>query len=157
MKNVLEKKIEQLLENSANEIIDEFKNYVIRFVYENHKKPTVYENPNGREFLDNWEWSKIKKVGLEMSKEMFFNWKNISNDPDRFGLYGIHGSMITGWDRDARRFMPEILDKKISSSARISVIRPQTYWKMFIRDMFQGGQLKKIIDKNARKLGLQPE
>lgn len=153
----MREKLERVLNGASEEILKEFRTYIVEFVYENHKKPTVYKNPNGREFLENWEWTALKKSVLEMSKEMFFNCEKVSNEPDFFGFYGIHGSMDKNFDgRDTPQYLPEILNRKMSSSSPISVYRPQQYWNMFIKDMFTGGKLKKIIDKHAKRHGLEP-
>ena len=157
LQQILEQKLELVLNGATDEILKEFQKYVVEFVYENHGKPTVYKNPNGREFLENWEWTKLKKSALSMSKEMFFNYEKVSNEPDFFGFYGIHGSMDKNYPgKDTPQYLPEILNRKISSSSPISPQRKGEYWNLFIKDMFAGGRLKKIIDKHAKKHGLQP-
>jgi len=92
---------------------------------------------------------------------MFFNWEEISNEPDYFSdnpyggkIYGIHGSMVRDRDRDVRKYMPEILNRRYSSRSPVSVFRPQQYWKVFVSVMFQGGKLSRILEKHANKQGL---
>jgi len=154
LQKIMEQKIRQLLEKSSEEIMDEFKTYVQRFVYDNHGKNSVYRNDDNK-FIDSWDWTDIKKKALELSTEMFLNWEKMDSHTSRFGKYGIHGSTVGGmWKPDARPYMDAILDKAISSDAAISVYRRQQYWKMFTKDMFQGGKLKKILDRNAKALGL---
>jgi len=154
LEKVMEMKVRQLLEKSSVEVMDEFKTYVKRYVYDNHGKNVMYRNDDNK-FIDSWDWTDIKKKALELSKEMFLNWQKMDSDPSRFGKYGIHGSTVGGmWKPDARPYMDAILDKPISSYAPISVYRRQQYWKMFTKDMFQGGKFKKILDKNAKALGL---
>lgn len=154
MKKALESAIEKVLEESANDIMAQFKVYIQKYVYENHGKNSVYRNDDNK-FIDSWDWTDIKKTAYSMSKEMFLDWEKMESHPSRFGKYGIHGSTVGGiWQPDARPYMDAILNKPISSDAPISVYRRQTYWTMFIKDMFQGGELKKILDRNAKRHGL---
>ena len=147
LKKIMEQKLTLVLNNAAEEILEEFKDYVQKYVYDNHGDNSVYDNPKGQEFKNNWEWTPIRKQALELSKTMFFNWEELSNRPDYFKddpyngkVYGIHGSMVRDEDRDVRKYLPAILDKPLASSSGISVFRPQQYWKMFTQDMFNGGK-----------------
>lgn len=162
LQKIMEQKLINVLNDSADEILEEFKEYVQKYVYDNHGQNSVYKNPNGQEFKENWEWTAIKKKAFELSKTMFFDWENLSNEPDYFSdspyngkVYGIHGSMVRERDRDVRKYLPEILNRRLSSRSPVSVFRPQQYWKVFISVMFNAGKISKIIEKHAKKHGLE--
>lgn len=163
----MEKIAELVIRDSTKEILEKFKeDYIQKYVYDSHEPNKVYHNPKGQEFKEAWEWEDIKKSATQISSTMFYNWKKMSNIPHYFmgGDYsgfgggieiGIHGSNVGSWDSDERPYLAETLDKTgYSSSLWVSVDRAYAYWQEFINKFVNGGELKRVVDKNAKKHGL---
>lgn len=158
----MEKIAELVIRDSTKEILEKFKeDYIQKYVYDSHEPNKVYHNPKGQEFKEAWEWEDIKKSATQISSTMFYNWKKMSNLPAAFTngkddfTIGIHGSNVGSWDSDERPYLMETLDKTgYSSSLWVSVDRAYAYWQEFINKFVNGGELKRVVDKNAKKHGL---
>ncbi len=159
----MEKIAELVIMDSTKEILEKFKqDYIQKYVYDGHEPNKVYHNPKGQEFKEAWEWEDIKKSATQISSTMFYNWKKMSLNTHAFeggefgGIgIGIHGSEVGGWDTDERPYLAETLNKTgYSSSLWVSVDRAYAYWQEFINKFVNGGELKRLVDKNAKKHGL---
>lgn len=152
MNNLLEQKVQIILKNATQRTLDLFKEeYVKRIVYDSHDPNKFYERT--WEFYKSWEWTDIKRQANSFVTEMFYNYQ--SNMPTFNREKFIHGSK---WSRpnDVRDNLMHILNKKgRSSSSFLSVYRPAAYWDAFIGGMFQGGQLKKIMDEEFLRAGFK--
>lgn len=158
LQSAMERAVRRMLDSASKEILEEFKEeYIQKYVYDSHGKNKVYQNPNGQEFKESWEWTGIQKLSDELVTTMWYNYSKMSTNPGAFGLVGIHGSNVEGWSPDERPYLAETLDKTgYSSSLWVSVKRPVAYWQKFIQDMFNAGKLQKILEKHARANGLVP-
>ena len=157
LNTVMNNILEQVFDEVSDIISKTFKeNYIQKMVYDSHGPNTVYENPLGQEFKEAWVWGQIKISAREVSKEMFYDWKNMDSVPDKWGSTGIHGSTVPGWSSDERSFLAEVLNKSgPSSSLWLSVSRTQAYWTTFIQDYVDGGKLKQLFDKTFSKYGIR--
>lgn len=154
----MEKIAELVIIDSTKEILEIFKEDYIKGVYKNN--PSVYSN-DGVKFFDAWEWENITKMASAISTTMFYNDKKTSSVPNAFDDmddlpyygYGIHGS--EHWrTSDVRDLMPAIMNEDAKSSHPITYDRPYKYWDKFISEFVNGGKLKSLVDKNAKKHGL---
>ena len=148
LKKVMEKLVDEALEDASDEVIEIFKkDYILKYVYIDN--PKMYQRTN--DFLNAWNWTPIKKEINKISKEMWYNPGMMSSNID---LYQ-HGSVYSRPPVVIASLM-EILDKAgRSSSLWLSngVDRKEPYWKKFIEDMFKGGMLDKILAKHFSKRG----
>ena len=156
LSNVIEDQARKAIEEATEEILDLFKEeYVQKMVYDSHGSNTVYYNGNGKptgEFKDAWLWTDISKSANKLITTFFYNPSLLSHDAPSF----LHGSTF-GSPQDAREQLPDILNKTgRSSSLHISVSRPQAYFDEFIQDMFDNGDLEKILTKYFVKYGFTP-
>ena len=138
----MEKLATEAVEEATKEILDIFKReYVLKYVYIDN--PREYERTN--EFLNSFEWTTLRKISNVIVTEMFYNPDNLPTfNADKFQ----HGSRFST-PEDVRDNLMHILNKKgYSSSLWLSVYRDTPYWDEFIKDMFSGGELDKIITKH---------
>ena len=156
LSSVIENQARKAIEEATEEVLDLFKEkYVQAMVYDSHEPNKDYYNksktPTG-EFKEAWLWTDIKKSANRLITTFFYNPSLLSHDAPTF----LHGSTF-GSPTDAREDLAAILNKTGPSSSHwISVIRPQAYFDEFIQDMFDNGDLEKILTKYFVKYGFTP-
>jgi hypothetical protein len=146
---VLEMVLAEVLEQTADEVLEIFKrDYLMKYVYESHMPNVIYHENSRKptyEFLNAWDWTGIRKTIKTLSKELFYNAGKLSFNEETF----LHGS-IYSTPEDVRASLMDILNKKGRSSSlwlSSTAIRPVAYWDKFIDDFIVGGQLDKILTK----------
>lgn len=148
---ILEKLAGEAIEKASKKVIDKFKkDYVLKYVYDTN--PKAYERT--WDFLNAWDWTPLKKEIKRISKEMWFNPGKITHTNIDDGFYQ-HGSKYSKPEIVIASIM-EILDKKGRTSSlwlSNNTNRKEAYWQKFIEDMFDGGELSKIIEEEFRLVG----
>ena len=136
----LEKKVGQILEKIANEVLDIFKEkYIWKYAY--IKNPKMYDRTN--EFASAWNFTKLKKTAMTLSKELWYDPSYIKTfDIDKFQ----HGSKYST-PNFAGANLPAVLEGT-RSSLWLSVTREEKFFQKFLEDMLDGGQLEKIITRH---------
>lgn len=141
------------LEGATEEILERFKkDYLRKYVYDSHGDNEEYHGGSGMatyQFEESWEWTEIKRVTDILVTEMWYNPDDMDFDRDSF----LHGSKYSK-PQDVRHNLMDILNKKgFSSDLWLSVYRPVAYWEQFIVDLFDRGELHRIITKHFIKQG----
>lgn len=136
----MEKKVGEVLEKIADEVLDVFKeNYIWKIAY--IKNPKMYERTN--EFADAWDFTPLKKTAMKLSKELWYDSSVVKTfEPDKF----IHGSKYSNPNFIGDN-LPAILEGK-QSSLWLSVSRKEKFFQKFLKDMLDGGDLEKIMTKH---------
>lgn len=150
LEKVLEEKARATMEGASRDILKLFKEYVLEYVYDHTPRD------NGS-FIELWDWSEIEKRSNTLVMEMFHDWGEMA-EPDPRATYPFrHTTFMTeGWDDDARPFLAETFDGTKFKNWEYSGDRLGGYWTKFIEQELNSGGIKKIIDKHARKNGLNP-
>lgn len=143
----MKEKAEKAIGEAAKEVLKVFKNeYVIKFAY--IENPKQYSRT--LEFLNAWDFSDVKAELTKVSTELFYNPDLLKTfDPDNF----IHGSHYSS-PPDIRDNLPAILEGK-QSRLWLSVPRNVKFFEKFLKDMFDGGQLEKILTKHFLNNGFK--
>jgi hypothetical protein len=142
---LVEQRAREAIEGASKEILEIFKkDYVQKMVYDSHGKNVRYYADTGRptgEFKDAWEWTPIERNINSLVTELFYNPELMSFDASKF----LHGSKY-GDPQDATGDLDVILNKAgRSSSLWLSVDRPVAYFDEFIREIFDSGEMKRIL------------
>ena len=137
---MLEKKVGEILEKIAKDVLEIFKEkYIWKYAY--IKSPKMYDRTN--EFSDAWNFTKLKKTATKLSKELWYDPSYIKTfDIDKFQ----HGSKYSTPNFVGSN-LPAILESK-QSSLWLSVSREEKFFQKFLKDMLDGGQLEKIITRH---------
>jgi len=147
---VVEKATRSLMEDLSEEVLALFTDkYVRRYAYV--YGPTKYHNPRGQEFLNAWEWTEIQQLADTLVTTM---WNNpvLMTPGVRDGRF-IHSSYSGSWPEDTRDMLPEYLDGQPISSIIHPGDRAGGYWSKFIKEIYNSGKLKRIINKHAKRYG----
>jgi len=103
--------------------------------YNGDKKPTY-------QFREAFEFTKIENKMKQIVTELFYNWQEMSYDPDTF----LHGSP---WNGDMRQQLADILN--VDGSTGFSNKIRQPYWDDYIKAMFDQNGLTKLFDVYMRQ------
>jgi hypothetical protein len=154
LNQLVEKLAREAIESITIEVLNLFKTYVYKHVYTSHGSNAIYHDGSGLptyEFMEAWQWSEIRKQLDVISTQMWFNPGRMDFDMDTFK----HGSKYST-PPDARASLMDILNKTgYSSSLWLSVSRKVAYWDEFISDMFDRGELGKIVTRHFLSKGFQ--
>lgn len=169
LKSLMVKIVTDVINEVSDQVLKDFKtDYIDKYVY-GWGVPTVYDRTY--EFRDQaWEWDKMKQSVNEVTRKLYFDGSKM--DTNQPGLYraekglmiGKHGSLISGWDSDAREHMAGILDQAGPTSTLtrfgdpfefVSPRRAESYWQMFIIEYVNGNKLKSLLDKTFAKYGIK--
>ena len=104
-----------------------------------------YYNGSGTptfQFKHAFEFTEVQTQMNEVVSELFYNWQNMSYDPDTF----LHGS---SWNGDMRERLADILNTNGSTGFSNKVREP--YWDNFITELFDNGGLEKLFDVYMRQ------
>ena len=139
------------LDGITNEVLGLFQEqYVRKYVYDSHGENAMYhagtKSATG-EFLESWQWSALTKTVNTLATELWYNPGKLHFDMDTF----LHGSKYSS-PPDSRASLPYILEGK-QSSLWISVNRPVKFFEQFISDLFDGGNLEKIVTRHFQAQG----
>lgn len=161
LQSLIEQQARKAIEAATEEVLDIFKEkYIQKMVYDSHKVNARYHDdtmePTGQ-FKRAWMWTAISKVLNTLSTEMFYDPTLLRHDSSTF----LHGSKYRKrgsiWSEDARETLMDILNKEgRSSSLWLSVSRPEAYFDRFIEDMFDNGELNRILTKHFTAHGFTP-
>lgn len=145
----MEEAAQKTLTGISSEVLKIFQEeYLKKIAYT--KNPTIYQRTN--QFFEAWDFTEVKKALNILSTELWYNSDKLRDfDPETF----VHGSKYSS-PPDVRDNLQDILNKAgYSSSLWLSVKRAVPYWDTFIIDMFNGGQLEKIISKHFNANGFR--
>ena len=151
--SVMEEAAREALEAVTEEVLRLFKSaYIRKYVYGSHGKNIVYYDGSRKptyEFEDAWVWTEIKKQLKSLVTTMWYDPSNMKFHMNTF----LHGSKYST-PPDVRDNLPAILEGK-QSSLWLSVYRPIKFYEKFIEDMFDKGELEKIIIKHFEANGFK--
>ena len=151
LQRTIGKLAEEAIQSASKEILKLFQeDYLKAIVFNSHGKNKVYSRTG--EFFEAWDFSEIKKTLNTISTELWYNPSKLTTfDPDSF----THGSKYSS-PNDIRSNLQDILNKAgYSSSLWLSVSRSLPYWDTFILNMFEGGQLVRIVSKHFTSNGFR--
>ena len=151
LKSLLEKAAGEALEKTSKRVIKILKeDYIMKYVYD--KDPVKYRRT--WDFLDAWDFTPLEKDIKKISTELWFNPGRIIHVNIDKDFYQ-HGSIYSRPEIVMASIM-EILDKKGRTSSlwlSNNTNRKEAYWKKFIKDMFSGGMLSKILEEEFLAVG----
>ena len=145
----MQKLAEEALEGITKEVLNIFKQkYIKGIVFDSHGANKVYRRTG--QFESAWNFSQIKKLINVISTELWYDSSKLTTfEPESF----VHGSRYST-PPDVRDNLQDILNKSgLSSSLWLSVKRSQPYWTTFLNDMFNGGELNRIVTKHFKSKG----
>lgn len=145
----------KVISDATEEILSDFKReYVEKHAYV-VGSPKVY--PRGFEFRDAWIWDEIKRNADTLTTMMFNDWSGMQTPSPRGKSPFIHTTFTssgTRWADDSRKYLAEALDK-MNPSIWLTGNRTGGYWDKFKSGYVNSGKMKRVIDKHARKHGLE--
>lgn len=104
-----------------------------------------YYNGSGKptfQFREAFEFTQIENKIKQVVTELFYNWQEMSYDPDTF----LHGSP---WNGDMRQQLADILNVDGSTGFSTKIRKP--YWDDYIKEMFDQNGLTKLFDVYMRQ------
>ena len=153
LEKVIEEAARRTMEGASKDILTLFKkNYVTEYAY---VKGAPVKYPQTFDFRESWIWSDIEKHASTLSIEMFSDWTKMKPPSSRGKTPFRHTTFEKSrWVDDARPFMDAILNDLPNSW--LTGDRIGGYWTKFVEKELNAGKLKKIIDRHARRNGLNP-
>lgn len=144
---VLEGKIGEAIEKATKRILKIFQTeYIMGYAYRKRGLGSVYK-PTWQ-FYKAWDWTPIKKEISRIVTELWYDSSGVEYDEDTYS----HGSPFST-PNDVSNIMPEILEGK-RSRIYFSVEKKGDFWDLFIRAMFDKGEIKKILKEELLAVGL---
>lgn len=151
---LLQKIATDVIEKVSESILSELKEIIKSDVYGSHGPNKIYPTmTEDSEFLNAFEWDKISKSVKTITTIMFYNWKQMSVNPDIYQ----HSSYADTWGDDTRAELAGYLNitgkKGVYPNLFMSVDR-KPYWDRFISKMFGQSRINQLFDKefSSRKI-----
>lgn len=149
---IFETVLRGVIEDVSDWLLDKLVQQIKKDVY--GKVPNKwYTKGSGKptfEFLNAWEWTKLKKTSNQFIRELYFNRSTLVSDPNGW----IHRSNVYGWGSSVE-YIEKILNVSgFTSSLEMfhvpSAIR-KPYWDNFIEKWITSGKLDKEIQKRLQR------
>jgi len=148
-----------VLNNIAEETIETISDKILDLLQRQIEKDVYLDNTKyfrTGEFLEAFNWEKIKKVTTGLVRELVYDHSGMSFNPDSW----THGSPIDGWG-DATKYLVQILNRDTRASglfiSRIDEVKP--YWDNTIKKLFNRRKItiwtNTEIKKVARRYGFK--
>lgn len=105
------------------------------------------------EFRDAWTISNTDVQPTYITKNIFYKWQDMSNDPDTW----LHGSNVKGWPQDVREFLPAILDvtgptsNLMAGSGRFFSKMRGSFYTEWLYLLFVENDIQKRFDRELKK------
>lgn len=143
----LNKICELVIDNVSGLILRDLRNFIQKYTYESHSANRVYERSG--EFENAWQWKEIQKVTKSLSKELFYNWQEMSVDRMTYK----HIDYLS--ERDNREYLASILNiNGLEEGNPIAVFR-WSFWNNFIVEMTLSGTALSYFDSEFGKFNIK--
>ncbi len=143
---LMESVLKELLQKISKDVLKDFKEkYIQKYIYDLNYPNATYKN-DGVKFIDVWDFDEPKKLANSMVTEMKGDWTKMKSMDTLF----IHSS-YSPFGEDSRQDLERYLNKNGGDPYRNS----KPYWNIFKTEYVNGGGLKKVVDRNAKALGLE--
>lgn len=163
---VLEEAVTKVIEEVSEKIHQRIKDNIDKYTYEYDKDQpnSVYYNDSGKptyEFRDKaWVLGEIKKTSKTISRKIFYDGMKMSAMSGNEKTWK-HGSLVSGWPRDARKSLAYYLNVygptsrlKIGANDRYFSKDRAPYWDITIEELFAKGEIEKWFVESSIKNGL---
>ena len=147
----------ELLEAVAKEVLEDFKEYVQRYVYDVNKDPIEYQRT--MEFKEAWGFSEILSFADYLETTMKIDPFSMSSHATTYNGVDVRESLAAILNNDTDGFDYNGDGRyhgagRYDSSHWASRKSGAPYWDIFWSEYVEGGKLDFVVGKHARGLGL---